>query len=287
MNPHDRNPGKPGPSRTAEGVAAIRAIESSLPEDARICYDPYAIRFVTPARLAGVATQIDREFPGLRNKIVARVRYFDDTVREAAGNGFGQLVIMGAGFDTRAYRIRELRSLRVFEIDQQDTQRFKKEKVREIFGGLPDHVEYVAVDFEAGDLGERLLRSGYSPAKKTLFVLEGVIMYLTPPAVDSTLSFIVRDSGRGSAILFDCPVGSGGEAASPLGVPRKFHDHVARGGEPIRFAIPSEGAESFLKERGFSRVHAVTDEEIRERYFQGAGRTRKFSRVSFVYAVTR
>ncbi|HXW98781.1 MAG TPA: class I SAM-dependent methyltransferase [Methanomicrobiales archaeon] len=287
MKPRDRNPRKPGPSRTAEGVAAIRAIESSLPEGERICYDPYAIRFVTPARLAGVATQIDQEFPGLRNKIVARVRYFDDTVREAAGNGFRQFVIMGAGYDTRAYRITELRSLRVFEVDEPDTQKSKVEKIREIFGALPAHVVYVPVDFESQDLGRRLRESGYSPAEKTLFVLEGVIMYLTPSAVDSTLSFIVHHSGTGSAVLFDCPVESGGDATSRLGVSRKFHDHVARGGEPIRFAIPGEGAESFLEKRGFSRVHQVTNDEIRQRYFQGTGEGRRFSRVSFVYAVTR
>jgi hypothetical protein len=87
-----------GPSQTAEGVAALRAAESMLPEDERICCDPYAICFINPARLTEVIVYSEDCFPGLRNTIVARVRYFDDTIRAAVRNGLEQLVIMGAGY---------------------------------------------------------------------------------------------------------------------------------------------------------------------------------------------
>jgi methyltransferase (TIGR00027 family) len=258
-----------------------------LTEDERICYDPYAIRFTSPARLGGVAAHSEKSFPGLRNTIVARVRYFDDTVRAAASDGLEQLVIMGAGYDTRAYRIDELKGcVRVFEIDRPDTQQIKKEKIREIFSGLPDHVVYVAVDFETQEFGRRLLESGYSPVKKTLFVMEGLIMYLPLPAIDAMLSFIVNSSGKGSAILFDCSGSSGSDAPSPTDARKNLGEHTARGGEPIRFAIPPEGVEAFLVQRGFSRVLTVTSEEYRRIYFHGKNKDRKlYGSLSFTYAV--
>ncbi|MFA5222186.1 MAG: class I SAM-dependent methyltransferase [Methanoregula sp.] len=278
-----------GPSRTAEGVAAFRAAESMLPEDERICCDPYAIHFVSPAKRARVAEYSTTRFPGLKNTIVARVRYFDDTIRAAAGCGLEQLVIMGAGYDTRAYRIDELKGhVRVFEIDHPDTQQVKKEKIREIFGRLPDHVVYVPVDFETQEFGRRLPECGYSPAKKTLFVMEGLIMYLPLPAIEAMLFFIVQNSGRGSAILFDCSATTRHNAPSQKGTRKNLGEHTAQGGEPILFAMPEEGAEAFLEKRGFTRVRTVTSDEYRQMYFHGKNKDRELYRsLSFTYAVVR
>ena len=172
-----RNHSRSGPSRTAKRVAAFRAAESMLPQDLRVCYDPYAIRFIDPDRLDELTEYTDNHFPGLRNYVVARARHFDEVITLAAKTGLLQLVILGAGYDTRAYRIKEFTGrVRVFELDHPDTQQVKKEKIREIFGGLPEDVVYVPVDFETQDFGSLLLESGYSPEKKTLFVMEGVIM---------------------------------------------------------------------------------------------------------------
>ena len=105
-------------SRLAEEMAFHRVIESFRPEGDRICNDPYAIRFLgsdlkkylefcagNPEEARKRAEQINRMFPGVQNSIIARVRYFDDCVKEAARVGLEQLVILGAGYDTRAYRI--------------------------------------------------------------------------------------------------------------------------------------------------------------------------------------
>jgi len=282
------SPPRSGPSRTAEGVAAFRAAEAMLPEDERICYDPYAVRFVSPTRLAWIVSHPGEPFPGLRNTIVARVRYFDDTIKAAAGDGIEQLVIMGAGYDTRAYRIFGLKgNVQVFEIDHPDTQAVKKEKIREIFGTLPDHVTYVSVDFEKQEFGRRLVECGYSPAKKTLFVMEGLLMYLPLEAIDAMFSFIVHNAGRGSTILFDCSPESPSDHQGP-GDRGVLREHVARNGEPIRFAIPREGVEAFLRERNFSLIRHVTSDEYREMYFHGKNRDRVLYRsLAFTYAVVR
>jgi methyltransferase (TIGR00027 family) len=203
-----------GPSKMAERIALVRARESQKPEDERVCYDPYAIRFISP-EISELAArnpdeikarweQFERLMPGLGNSIVARVRYFDDFVKASINEGLEQLVILGAGYDTRAYRIDELKGkVRVFEVDHPNTQRVKTEKIKEIFGRLPGHVLYISVDFETEEFGKKLLEMGYSKALKTLFVMEGLIMYIPPKAVDEMLSFIVKNSGKGSAVLFD------------------------------------------------------------------------------------
>ncbi len=256
-----------------------------LPEDERVCYDPYALRFVAPGRLAAVAAYSEEKFPGLRNTIVARVRYFDDVIRAAAKEGLAQLVIMGAGYDTRAYRIQELAEhVRVFEIDHPDTQQIKKEKIQEIFGRPPDHIVYVAVNFETQNFGRRLIECGYSPEKKTLFVMEGLIMYLSLPSIDAMLSFIIQNSGRGSAILFDCSAKTGDDTSQEE-TRKKLGDHTAKGGEPILFALPKEGAETFLAPRGFSSVLTVKSDECRQMYFQGKNKDRNLSGLTFTYAV--
>ncbi len=288
-----------GPSKMAAGIAMHRAHETQKPEDERICYDPYALRFVDPAILQYAAAhakeaqrkydEMERAFPGLGNSIRARVRYFDDFVERMCGEGLQQLVILGAGYDTRAYRLAGLKeNVRVFEMDHPDTQAFKTEKIREILGALPDHVVYVPVDFESESAGDRLYASGYSPDKKTLFLLEGLIMYLPPEAVDETFAFIRRSSGPGSAVLFDyypCSVVDGTDTRPVAANIRAFTAHQ---GEPLKSGIPDGGVEAFLAARGFSNIRNVTGEDYRRMYFHGKNSDRQIcDLLSFVSAEVR
>lgn len=268
---------KKGPSRMAESIALQRAGELRRPEDERICHDPYSARFVRPEVLALAARdpervkaeteRLERLFPGLSNSIRARVRYFDDYAQKAATEGIEQLVLLGAGYDTRAYRIEGLKKLRVFEIDHPDTQDLKIRKVREIFGSLPEHVSYVPVDFEVEKFGEKLVQHGYDRSKKTLFVAEGLLMYLPPEAVDETLAFIVQNSGRGSEVLFDYYLSSVLEGTTEVG--RNIRDYTSQVGEPQKFGIGEGALEAFLRSRGFSGVGNVTAEDYRRLYFHG------------------
>jgi methyltransferase (TIGR00027 family) len=138
----------------AEGIALQRFAESMLPEDVRIFFDPYAVHFIDPVKLAwakehpreiqALMEDFEKKMPGWYNAIRGRIRYFDDIVQNAKGEGFSQLVILGAGYDTRAYRIDTLKGhTRVFEIDRPVTQERKTEIVKKIFGQLPDHVSFI------------------------------------------------------------------------------------------------------------------------------------------------
>ena len=199
-------------SKTAEGIATLRFHESQRPEGERICYDPYAVHFISPEILEWIACnpdkakarweQRERILPGIDNSVIARVRYFDDFVKRSIG-GLEQLVILGAGYDSRAYRIEGLKKRTVFEADHPAMQVLKIEKIKKIFGYLPDHVTYIPADLGRENFGQKLLEMGYSQSKKTLFLMEGLLYYLPPEIVNKILSFISKNSGKGSAIIFD------------------------------------------------------------------------------------
>ncbi len=275
------------PSKMAEMIALHRVAESMLPEGVRICCDPYAIHFVdpdtiefarkNPEKVKAMRENIERLFPGLGNSIRARVRYFDDIVKASLENGLEQLVMLGAGYDTRAYRIEGLNTLSVFEVDHPATQDVKIEKIKKIFGRLPKHVAYVPVDFETEDLGHRLMESGYNRTLRTLFIMEGLVMYIPSRAVDETLSFIAGNSGKGSAVIFDYYPKSLVDGTSGQEAAKNIRNYVAMQGEPLLFGINEGEAETFLAQRGFSRIQNITGEDLKRMYFQGQNKDRAVS----------
>ena len=267
------------PSKMAEGMAMQRFGESAKPEDERICYDPYAVHFISPEIIKfGMkrpkeakkkVEQMEKLFPGLSSSIMVRVRYFDDFTKKSIVDGIEQLVILGAGYDTRAYRIDELKNIKVFEVDHPNTQSFKIQKIEEIFGSVPDHVVYVPVDFEKDTLGQKLLDNEYDNSKKTLFIMEGLIMYIPPKAVAKTLLFIVENSGKGSRVIFDYYPESVVDGTCELEIGTNIRNHVAEQGEPLQFGIKEEKIQDFLTEFGFSRIQNVTSEDYKDLYFHG------------------
>ncbi|MCE7698879.1 MAG: class I SAM-dependent methyltransferase [Methanobacterium paludis] len=274
------------PSKMAEGMAMHRFGESSKNEDERICYDPYAIYFISPEIIEfgmkhpeeakSLIEDTERSFPGLSSSIIARVRYFDDFVKKSIEDGLEQLVIFGAGYDTRAYRIEELKeNIKVFEVDHPNTQSFKIQKIKEIFGFTPDHVVYVPVDFETEKFGQKLFDEGYDNSKKTLFVMEGLVMYIPPFAVDELLSFIVENSAKGSSIIFDYYPESVVNGTCKLEIGNNIRNHVIEQGEPLQFGIDEKKLEKFLSKRGFKKIQNVTSEDYKKAYFHGKNGNRE------------
>ena len=285
---------KKGPSKMAEVVALIRAEESEKPADERICYDSYAIHFASPEMREFMAChpekykaqreQVEHSLPGYSNSIVARVRYFDDIVKLSAQDGLEQLVIMGAGYDTRAYRIEELKNVHVFEIDHPDTIEVKKDKINEIFGFIPAHVTYVSADLEVEKLEQRLAESGYDKTKKTLFAMEGLIYYLPPEAVDDLLSFIVHSSSKENAVVFDY---GRVKPDTTIHKGKSGYDFAKQREEPVKSSI-NEPIEKFLSERGFYKIDNMDSKDYKKAYFYGKNGDRECNDMaSFVHAVVK
>ncbi len=118
-------------STTAEGIAVMRAIEAQRSESERICYDPYARALVsgflyTLAKLMIDIGYAERSGPGVMAFITARERCIDDFLKARLREGLDQVVILGAGLDTRAYRIPGIEQTRVFEVDHPATQAVKR-----------------------------------------------------------------------------------------------------------------------------------------------------------------
>ncbi|BDZ69833.1 SAM-dependent methyltransferase [Methanobacterium petrolearium] len=287
-------------SGTAEEITFHRVIESAKEEEERICYDPYAVHFIGPELLKFFEAtacnypeakarleEMYRLFPGTQNSIVARVRYFDDYLHDSIEEGIEQLVILGAGYDTRAYRIEGIKEhVKVFEVDYQGTQQVKMEKIKEIFGSLPSHVKFVNADVGSGNLFKILLEHEYNPSQKTLFIMEGLIYYLPPEDVKTLLSSIVQNSSHGSKIILDYFPQSMVDGTCELEVGNLIHERVKQSGEPLKFGIKEGTVEKFLKERGFSHIQNVTSDDYKKAYFYGKNENREVcSLYSFVHAM--
>src|SRR5512139_3148908 len=260
-------------SITAAGIAVMRAVESEKPEDERICYDPYARKFI-PAWMYHVlgffikSGYAEWRGPGVNGFLAARDRYIDDTLQDFLDEGIDQLVILGAGYDSRSYRF-ELNGVKTFEVDHPATQEDKLTKLKAVFGKIPENVIYVPVDFNAQSLEERLPACGYDPTRKTLFIWQGVTMYLNRDAVDSTLDFVVQHSGPGSAIVFDYLYRSlldGVQKQNEIDNMRRYRFMT---GEGITFGIPEGMITTFLEERGFASVKDVNADDLRAAYCTG------------------
>lgn len=275
-------------SVTAEGIALVRAMESERPANERICYDPYAKYFSSSALmlLARFFLKIgyaEKRGPGAYEFLVTRCRHIDEYLQSSLAKGIQQLVILGAGYDSRAYRFEALkRGIKVFEVDHPATQAKKVERLIKVFRALPDHVVYVPVDFQTQTLEEQLCGSGYEAHAKTLFIWEGVIEYLTPEAVDRTLAFVTNRSGAGSSIIFDYVYASVIEGRVKRGEAASMARSSRFTGEGLVFGIEEGTIEEFLSQRGFHQVQNATSRELDRLYLTGANQGRH---VAPVYAV--
>ncbi len=267
-------------SLTAAGIALARAVESEKPADERICYDPYARQF-TPAWMYYIfglfikTGYAEIRGPGVIGFLMARERYIDDVLKNYLSEGLQQLVILGAGNDLRAYRFDLPGRVRAFEVDHPITQADKLKKVQCVFGKIPEHVIYVPVDFNTQNLSERLHSSGYDPGRISLFIWQGVTMYLTPTGVDSTLDFIVKNSAPGSAVVFDYlyqAVLEGIQKQNEISNMRRYRFVT---GEGLTFGIPEGAVGAFLQQRGFQSVKDVNAEALKAAYFFGKNANRK------------
>jgi len=275
-----------GKARTALSAAVFRALESIKPSNQRILYDPYALkllsgkakfllntRFLISGKLLNglVYRVLSGIIPGGINYVVVRARYGDDCLNERIADGIEQLVVLGAGYDTRAFRFPALKErIKVFEVDHPYSQRVKKERIEKVFGNLPEHVVYVPVDFEKMKLDERLFACGYDKNLKTLFIWEGVAMYITPEAVQETLAFVENNSGQGSSIIFDYIYKSAIDGR--MKEAERMGKQAAKAGESLKFAIEEGDVEAFLSKRGFGEVKDMSPKSLEDRYFTGTNR---------------
>ena len=251
-------------SKTAAQMALSRAIEARRPDGERICFDPLAERFLDAryrllllGRPLRDATEkiIERLFPGHHHYVLVRTRYLDEFLDQQLATHPSQLVILGAGYDSRAYRFAErLADVRVFEVDHPATSNAKRAKVKAALGALPSHVTYVPVDFNRDTLSAQLEQHGYRRDLRTVFLWEGTTPYVSAAGVDDTLRFIAGSSAPGSALIFDYVIRSVIDGSCDLNGARSEYEKMKTTSEPFVFGIDEGQVESFLMTRGFTDV---------------------------------
>jgi len=209
--------------------------------------------------------------------MIARTRFIDERLASAVKDGATQVVILGAGFDSRAYRLTDLlKTLRVFEVDHPLTQERKIQRVRAAVGVPPENLTYVAVDFRVDDLGEKLGGAGYQRGDKTFFIWEGVTMYLPVEAVRGMLRWIVENSAPGSCVVFDYTYEIAIRVmANPdaFPIPPQMKQGMERfrkltAGEPWIFGIPDRQEREFLGSLGLEvrKVLGLNSQEAVSNY---------------------
>jgi methyltransferase (TIGR00027 family) len=268
----------------ALAAAALRATESCRPMGERLFDDPFTLRCLPPLWqgmvrllcLPGLGPALfalrERMTPGAVGGLLCRTRYIDDALGRALEEHLDQVVILGAGFDTRPYRVPGVEDTVVFEVDHPVAQALKRTRLEHVLGGLPSHVTFVPIDFDRHRLGEAMGAAGFRPDGRTFFIWEGVTQYITGKAVDATLRYLSRSAGAGSKIVFTYIWQGIIDGSARSQVEERIVAFARRAGSPWIFGLEPVGIPAYLAERGLTVIEDVGAEEYRERYLEPVGR---------------
>jgi methyltransferase (TIGR00027 family) len=260
------------PSDSAMGVALFRALAARDEREEIRGQDFLAEKFLPREYQAMLDNPAAREWikgkaPGSYEFFLARTAFFDGVVREALRDNLPQIVLLGAGYDSRPYRFRDLlRETRIFELDIASTQQRKRQLLERAGVAIPPSVAFVGVDFARDNLRDVLFAAGFDRSRRTLFEWEGVMYYLTAEAVDQTLALVRSCSPTGSVLCFDYLADAPdmlhryGVAESQALMRDTYH------AEPLQFRIAEGTIAAFLAERGYSILEHLATSGMEKKY---------------------
>jgi methyltransferase, putative, TIGR00027 family len=261
-------------SRTAEGMALLRAIEQFRHESDRILDDPHAADFLhhpvaksigKSRLLASLYSLWFSQFaPGAQATLVTRARLADDLASELAQRGLKQIVILGAGFDLMAARRRyELQDVAIFEMDHPATQAIKRGVISD---WAPGNLMMIPVNFEHEDFTEKLFEHGFDPDAKTLFSWLGVTYYLTQPAIEKTFGLLAGICKPDTHLVFDYLLASVLDGTIQEKAALRHARFVARLGEPWFWGMSPDQLSAFLSRFNFRLVTDYDAVKLRNLY---------------------
>lgn len=267
---------------TGYGPTVMVAIEQRFPESARIINDDLAAR-ILPFKTR-VSTRLwllllprdrmvaflEKRAPGVWGSILCRKRYIDDKLAEAAEGQVETVVNLGAGIETRAYRLPALAKLPVFEVDLPENIDAKRSRLKKVLGGVPAHVTLVSIDFDREDLGAVLASHGYAADTRTFFIWEGVTQYLTEEGVRATFDFLAG-ARAGSRLAFTYIRKDFVDGEVLYGHEYVYKTLVLKG-KNWRFGMDPENVADFLSGYGWRMLEHLGFDELAERYVKPTGR---------------
>jgi len=285
---------QPAAIKSAETVAALRAIVANERDLAVRCEDRLAKHFlgvsyqlltaIRPQRLLERIMHLAA--PGSYCFAIARTRHFDEILLSETRCGIEQLVWLGAGYDSRAFRFQnKLAAVRLFEIDHPGTQA-RKRRILANLCDAPPNLVYIPIDFNSQSLPAALAAHGFSPQRKTLFLWEGVSYYLPRPVVEDVLGF-VAGCAPGSSIVFDYAIRSFIEGDTSTYGGRQVARWLKRIREPFLFGLHADEAEEFVAGCRLKLVSDLGPEDVEAAYLRtmdGRSFGRSFGHVRIAHA---
>lgn len=247
------------PSESALTVAFCRALAAKDEREEIRGGDDLAELFLPEDRRRLLQDSASREWiiknlatPELYGYFLARTAYIDHVFTQALRENIPQIVFLGAGYDSRAYRFKSLiNDTRIFELDSRPTQQRKLTLLARANVSIPDQVTLAPINFKTEALAAVLLKADYDPHQRTVFIWEGVTYYLSTETVNETLTTVKTHSPAGSVICFDY-------MTQP--VPSTYT------AEPFQFWLEPERIEPFLAERGYVITDYLTPEDMERKY---------------------
>ncbi len=264
-------------SGTAMGVAVARAIASEEFKNSPLGTDHLAHYFLPGHILSNALIQtkwgratLKKKMPtGLYEYLIARTVYFDNIFTAALKEGIPQVVILGAGYDTRAFRFESLnRKTLIYELDIVTTQSRKMKCLQNAPIKTPQFVTFVPIDFQKEPIINALENAGFDNTQKTFFLWEGVSYYLDPNAVNTTLSQIRSSSMLGSTLAFDYAVSVAEEDLDQFYGAEELKKFMAKDhpDEVTKFTIKERELDSFLNQRGFNIIEHLNQNDIETQF---------------------
>jgi len=255
---------KPAGFLFARWSAGAKAFEYTLPESKRIINDPYADLYAGPVGRKLVAAMA-RINPAIREGIVLRARFMDDYARTCIADGCTRIVLLGAGYDSRFLRMPELRQVRLFELDLPSTQRIKQTLTRKLLGVLPPQVIYVGTDFSKDFITQSLALAGFRRDERTLFIWEGVTLFLNEDIIAETLGRLAELAPR-NRLVFDFVPPELIDDETDYQGNRRLLQLCASINEPLTFGAHPQHMIRLLTRLGYSRISVTGMREAHKLY---------------------
>jgi methyltransferase (TIGR00027 family) len=263
------------PSKTAMGTTLFRSManiefcNNKFGSDHLAKYFlPTLFRFLI--KIKRFRTRIKHRSPnGMYEFFLARTQYFDNLFLEALKKSIPQIVLLGAGYDSRAYRFaNQNNNTRIFELDISTTQRRKIKLLKKAKIVSPDNIKFVSINFNKDSLEDVLSKAGFDRNKQTLFIWEGVTYYLEPDSINTTLESIKKMSHERSSLAFDYLIQIRPEDAYKYYGVQAGREFMAKNSpnERTKFLIEEGKIDTFLSQRGFYTVEHLNNNEIERKY---------------------
>jgi methyltransferase (TIGR00027 family) len=218
---------------------------------------------------------------GIYEYVIARTRYIDDVFNQALSEHFSQIVIFGAGFDTRAVRFADKAgNTRIFELDSPLTQRAKIDQYKKRGLRIPPNLTFVPIDFDRESLPAMFEEAGFDHDKRSLFLLEGLLMYLKAESVNATFQTIRAFGGKGSEVVFDYVYGSVLRREDLYYGEKDMIDTVDRVAEGWHFGIEKGKIEEFLGTYDMTLIEERKAEDLEMMYYKGCLKAKTAERPS-------